>query len=56
MTVDMIAGTPMEAEYLAKSPHPDRALQTLLDKLGALRPAASTAGPTTTSAASPRPR
>ena len=35
MTVDMIAGTPMEQEYLAKSPHPDRArLQTLLDKLG----------------------
>ncbi len=33
MTVDMIAGTPMEQEYLAKSPHPDR-LQTLLDKLG----------------------
>ena len=24
MTVDMIAGTPMEEEYLAKSPHPDR--------------------------------
>jgi pimeloyl-ACP methyl ester carboxylesterase len=34
MTVDMIAGTPMEAEYQAKSPHPDR-LQGLLDKLGA---------------------
>lgn len=34
MTVDMLAGTPMEQEYLAKSPHPDR-LQTLLDKLGA---------------------
>jgi pimeloyl-ACP methyl ester carboxylesterase len=34
MTVDMIAGTPMEQEYLAKSPHPDR-LQDLLDKLGA---------------------
>jgi pimeloyl-ACP methyl ester carboxylesterase len=33
MTVDMIAGTPMEAEYLAKSPHPDR-LQELLNKLG----------------------
>lgn len=33
MTVDMIAGTPMEQAYLAKSPHPDR-LQTLLDKLG----------------------
>ena len=33
MTVDMIAGTPMEQEYLAKSPHPDR-LQELLDKLG----------------------
>ena len=25
MNVDMIAGTPMEADYLAKSPHPDRA-------------------------------
>ena len=34
MTVDMIAGTPMEAAYHAKSPHPDR-LQVLLDKLGA---------------------
>jgi pimeloyl-ACP methyl ester carboxylesterase len=33
MTVDMIAGTSMEAEYRAKSPHPDR-LQGLLDKLG----------------------
>ncbi|HYI57735.1 MAG TPA: alpha/beta hydrolase [Microlunatus sp.] len=33
MTVDMIAGTPMEAAYRAKSPHPDR-LQDLLDKLG----------------------
>jgi pimeloyl-ACP methyl ester carboxylesterase len=33
MTVDMIAGTPMEQEYLAKSPHPDR-LQVLLNKLG----------------------
>jgi pimeloyl-ACP methyl ester carboxylesterase len=33
MTVDMIAGTPMEAAYRAKSPHPDR-LQGLLDKLG----------------------
>lgn len=32
MTVDMIAGTPMEAEYRAKSPHPDR-LQDLLTKL-----------------------
>jgi len=31
----MLAGTPMEAEYLAKSPHPDlEHLQTLLDKLG----------------------
>jgi pimeloyl-ACP methyl ester carboxylesterase len=36
MTVDMIAGTPMEAAYLAKSPHPDlKHLQGLLDKLGA---------------------
>lgn len=34
MTVDMIAGTPMERSYRAKSPHPDR-LQGLLDKLGA---------------------
>jgi pimeloyl-ACP methyl ester carboxylesterase len=33
MTVDMIAGTPMEQAYLAKSPHPER-LQDLLDKLG----------------------
>lgn len=33
MTVDMIAGTPMEQHYRAKSPHPDR-LQDLLDKLG----------------------
>jgi pimeloyl-ACP methyl ester carboxylesterase len=34
MTVDMIAGTPMEEDYRAKSPHPD-GLQGLLDKLGA---------------------
>ena len=35
MKVEMIAGTPMEADYLAKSPHPDHEhLQTLLDKLG----------------------
>ncbi len=33
MTVDMIAGTPMEQDYLAKSPNPDK-LQDLLDKLG----------------------
>ncbi len=33
LTVDMIAGTPMEQEYVAKSPHPDK-LQDLLDKLG----------------------
>jgi pimeloyl-ACP methyl ester carboxylesterase len=33
MTVDMIAGTPMEQDYLEKSPNPE-ALQTLLDKLG----------------------
>ncbi len=32
MTVDMIAGTPMEQDYRAKSPHPD-GLQSLLDKL-----------------------
>jgi pimeloyl-ACP methyl ester carboxylesterase len=37
MTVDMIAGTPMEQEYRAKSPHPDR-LQDLLDKLGNFDP------------------
>lgn len=36
MKVDMIAGTPMEAAYLATSPHPDHEhLQGLLDKLGA---------------------
>lgn len=34
MTVDMIAGTRMEQEYHAKSPHPDK-LQELLNKLGA---------------------
>ena len=35
MKVDMLAGTPMEQVYLAKSPHPDHEhLQTLLDKLG----------------------
>jgi pimeloyl-ACP methyl ester carboxylesterase len=33
MTVEMIAGTPMEQQYREKSPHPDR-LQDLLDKLG----------------------
>jgi pimeloyl-ACP methyl ester carboxylesterase len=33
MTVDMIAGTPMEQDYLAKSPNPDK-LQQLLNKLG----------------------
>lgn len=33
MTVEMIAGTPMEREYNAKSPHPEK-LQDLLDKLG----------------------
>jgi pimeloyl-ACP methyl ester carboxylesterase len=33
MTVDMIAGTPMQQDYLAKSPNPDK-LQDLLDKLG----------------------
>ncbi|MFC9688621.1 alpha/beta fold hydrolase [Kribbella sp. NPDC056951] len=36
MKVEMIAGTPMESEYLAKSPHPDHEhLQELLNKLGA---------------------
>jgi pimeloyl-ACP methyl ester carboxylesterase len=35
MKVEMIAGTPMEADYLAKSPHPDLDhLQALLTKLG----------------------
>lgn len=35
MKVEMIAGTPMEAAYLAKSPHPDHEhLQALLTKLG----------------------
>ena len=34
MNVDMIAGTPMEQDYLAKSPNPDK-LQDLLDKIGA---------------------
>ena len=33
LTVDLIAGTPMEQDYLAKSPTPER-LQDLLDKLG----------------------
>jgi len=37
LTVDMIAGTPMEADYRAKSPHPDQ-LQGLLDKLGTSDP------------------
>lgn len=32
LTVEMIAGTPMEQEYRAKSPHPDD-LQGLLDKI-----------------------
>jgi pimeloyl-ACP methyl ester carboxylesterase len=35
MTVDLIAGTPMEQVYLTKSPHPDHEhLQELLNKLG----------------------
>jgi pimeloyl-ACP methyl ester carboxylesterase len=34
MTVDMIADTPMEQDYVTKSPNPDK-LQDLLDKLGA---------------------
>lgn len=33
LTVEMIAGTPMEQDYRAKSPHPEK-LQQLLDKLG----------------------
>jgi pimeloyl-ACP methyl ester carboxylesterase len=32
-SADLASGTPMEQEYRAKSPHPDR-LQDLLDKLG----------------------
>ncbi|WBQ02138.1 alpha/beta fold hydrolase [Kribbella sp. CA-293567] len=40
--VEMIAGTPMEAEYLAKSPHPDlEHLQVLLDKIGGFDAAAT---------------
>jgi pimeloyl-ACP methyl ester carboxylesterase len=39
MTVDMIAGTPMEQEYRAKSPNPD-GLQGLLDKIGSFLGAA----------------
>jgi pimeloyl-ACP methyl ester carboxylesterase len=36
MSVEMLAGSPMEAAYLATSPHPDHEhLQRLLDKLGA---------------------
>src|SRR4051794_38547249 len=35
MTVDMLAGSPMERLYMEKSPHPDREhLQRLLDKIG----------------------
>lgn len=34
MTVDMIAGTPMEQNYRARSPHPEK-LQALLTKIGA---------------------
>lgn len=34
LTVEMIAGTPMEQDYLAKSPHPEK-LQDLLDKISA---------------------
>ena len=33
LTVDMIAGTPMEEDYRAKAPNPEK-LQGLLDKLG----------------------
>jgi hypothetical protein len=33
VTVDAVAGTPMEQDYRAKSPNPDK-LQELLDKLG----------------------
>lgn len=39
MKVEMIAGTPMESEYLAKSPHPDlEHLQVLLNKIAAFGP------------------
>lgn len=37
MTVDIIVGTPMEEEYRAKSPPPDR-LQDLAGQAGHLRP------------------
>ena len=33
LTVDAVAGTPLEQDYRAKSPNPDK-LQELLDKLG----------------------
>ena len=50
MTVEMIAGTPMERST-AKSPHPD-GLQGLLDKLGAFD-GGFPAGPTPRSRGSP---
>jgi SAM-dependent methyltransferase len=47
LTVDAIAGTPMEQDYRAKSPNLEK-LQELLDKLGQFD-AGSPAGPTLTS-------
>ena len=57
MTVDMIAGTPMEQVYLAKSPHPDHEhLQTPAEQARRHLRAASRAGATSRSARSPRRR
>ena len=53
MTVDMIAGTPMELEYRAKSPHPDR-LQDLLEQARDLRRRVPRAGRTPRSPGCPR--
>ena len=54
MTVDMIAGTPMEERYSSVSPHPDHEhLQGLLDKLG--RHDAGTTGWTMTRSGASRP-
>ena len=53
MTVDMIAGTPMEPVYLAKSPHPDHEhLQTCWTS-SAGSTASAPEGATTRSARSP---
>lgn len=56
MKVEMIAGTPMEAAYLAKSPHPDHEhLQGCSTSWAPPTRAAFPTGPTTTFAASPHP-